>query len=151
MAYGSTTGVQALLPALGTLGNNTTPTSTQVTAWLSQGASIIDRHLAGAGYTVPVSASATVYGELTALNDLYAAAIAAQARGLDTVTGTEENRSATWLERFYSQLDNLTTMPLVGVPLANGGTATRRRLRMTQLQRVDGYSTPHDDDTDMDQ
>lgn len=150
MAYGSTAGVQALLPALGTLGAGTLPTAAQVSAWLAQGAAIIDRHLTGAGYTVPVPSTATVYDELAALNDLYASAIAAQARGLDTVQGSEENRSSQWLERFYSQLRELAGTNLPDMTRVDGTSQTYRRFRTTQIKRVDGYSAPYDDDTEMD-
>ena len=150
MAYGSTAGVSALLPAIGTLGVASTPTSAQVTEWLAQGASTIDRALAGAGYTVPVLATATCYGELTALNNLYAAAYAMMARGLDTVQGTDENRSQVWLEMFRSDLAALAASTLADVPAATTPAAAGRRIRFTQLKRVDGYSAPHDDDTDMD-
>lgn len=152
MAYGSTSGVQALLPAIGALGASSVPTSTQVTAWLGEGSAAIDRALSGAGYTVPIAASATVYPELTALANLYAAAYAAIARGLDTVQGTEENRAETWLTRFRAGLAALAASDLTGVggTLATPTSSTRRRLRMTQLKRVDGYSAPHDDDTEMD-
>ena len=47
--YGSTTGVQALLPVLGTLSGSTTPTSTQVSTWLEEGAAVINRSIATAG------------------------------------------------------------------------------------------------------
>ena len=154
MAYGATTGVQALLPAIGPLSGSTVPTSTQVTTWLGEGSSVIDRHLAAAGYSIPVGASATVYPELTSLANLYAAAQAAIARGLDTVQGSEENRAEIWLARFQAQLSALVSSDLtaLGVSLATvaSGTPRRRRMRMTQIKRVDGYSAPYDDDTDMD-
>ena len=154
MAYGATTGVQALLPAIGTLSGSTVPTSTQVTTWLGEGSSVIDRHLSAAGYSIPVGATATVYPELTSLANLYAAAQAAIARGLDTVQGSEENRAEVWLARFQAQLSALVSSDLtaLGVSLATvaSGTPRRRRMRMTQIKRVDGYSAPYDDDTDMD-
>ena len=146
--YGSTAGVQALLPAAGWYGNGTTPTSEQLTAWLNQGAAQIDRVLAAGGYTVPVDSSATVYAELTALNNLYAAAYVLLSQGLDTATGGEEQRSAVWLERFNAQLTALAASDLTGVgaTIATATTtAPRRRARFVQLKRVDGYSAPHDD------
>ena len=151
MAYGTAAGVTAMLPAVGRLGGSSTPTAAQVTAWLDQGAAVINRHLAGAGYAVPVLASATCYAELTALNELYAAAYVVQARGLDTVQGTDENRSEQWLTRFYAQLTALVTGGLPDVPTATATATTRRRVRFTQVKRVDGYSAVHDDDTELDQ
>lgn len=142
-AYGTTAGVSALLPAIGTLSGSSTPTSAQVTAWLDEGAAVINRTLAGAGYTVPVLSTATVYAELTALNNLYAAAHAMMARGLDTVQGTDENRSGAWLERFATQLDAIARTPLPDVPIGNP-TTVGRRARFTQLRRTDGYSASYD-------
>jgi hypothetical protein len=156
MAYGSTSGVQALLPVVGTLGVASVPTLAQVTTWLAEGDAIINRSLASAGYAVPVAAGAIVYAELTALNNLYAAAYVVQARGFDTVQGTDENRASAWLERFNTQLAALVSSDLTGVgaTLAPAtATAPRRRARFVQLKRVDGYSAPHDDistDYDMD-
>jgi hypothetical protein len=156
MAYGSTAGVQALLPVVGTLGVASVPTLAQVTTWLAEGDAIVNRSLASAGYAVPVAAGAIVYAELTALNDLYAAAYVVQARGFDTVQGTDENRANAWLERFNTQLAALVGSDLTGVgaTLAPAtATAPRRRARFVQLKRIDGYSAVHDDistDYDMD-
>jgi hypothetical protein len=150
MAYGSTAGVQALLPAIGALGSSSVPTSAQVGAWLEQGSSAIDRALSSAGYSVPVLATATVYGELEALADLYAAAYAMMARGLDTVSGQDENRSQTWLAMFREQLAAIAAAKLPDVTWTAPTAATAARVRFTQLKRVDGYSAPHDDDTEMD-
>jgi hypothetical protein len=150
MAYGSTDGVSALLPAMGRLGTSSVPTTAQVTAWLNEGSSVIDRTLQGAGYTVPVLNTATCFAELTGLANLYGAAHAAMARSLDVVSGGDENRAQTWLTMFYERLTALAASTLADVPTTGGGTATGRRVRFTQLKRVDGYSAPHDDDTEMD-
>ncbi len=146
--YGSVTGVQALLPAVGWYGTGTTPTTEQLTAWLNEGAAQIDRSLAAGGYAVPVSSGATVYAELTALNNLYAAAYVLLSQGLDTATGGEEQRSAVWFQRFSEQLTALASADLTGVGATIATTSTtapRRRARFVQLKRVDGYSAPHDD------
>ena len=136
---------------MGTLTASSKPINTgHVTAWLDEGASVINRTLAGAGYTVPVLNTATVYDELAGLNNLYAAAMAARARGLDTVTGSNEDRSSVWLTEFFDRLTVLSTSTLADVPLATTTTTTRGRFRMTQIKRVDGYSAPYDDDTEMD-
>lgn len=152
--YGSATGVQALLPVLGTLSGSTTPTSTQVTTWLGEGYAIINRNLANAGYSVPISATATCYAELQGLNDLYAGALCITARGLDSVSGGEENRAEAWLTRFNTQLASLVASDLtaLGATLATtaSGTATRRRVRTTQVKRVDGYSAVWEDDPELD-
>ena len=151
--YGSTTGVQALLPVLGTLSGSTTPTSTQVSTWLEEGAAVINRSIATAGYTVPVASSATCYAELTSLNKLYAGAYCLIARGLDAVSGGEETRSQQWLDRFNAQLNALVSSNLaaLGCTIANTPASSNRpRLRTTQVKRVDGYSAVYEDDTDLD-
>ena len=151
MAYGTAAGVGYLVPAMGRLSASSTPVNTtMLTAWLGEGSSVIDRTLAGAGYAVPVAGTATCYGELTALANQYAAAQAIRARGLDTVTGDNEDRASVWLREFYERLTALAASTLADVPTTSGATVTGRRMRFTQLKRVDGYSAPHDDDTEMD-
>lgn len=149
MAYGTTAGVEGRLPAMGQLGPLSLPTEAQVTAWLTQGAAIINRTLSGAGYSTPVGVAASVYAELTALNELYAAAWAIRARGLDTVQGENEDRSAVWLQEFQTQLTalvgfDLTRLGVEVLPSAAPNLA-RRRLRFTPIKRVDGYSAVYDD------
>ncbi len=144
MAYGTTQGVEALVPAVGLFYGDSLPTTVQVEAWLNQGAAAINRALAGAGYTVPVLDTATVYPELTALNELYAAAYVVMARGLDTVSGENENRSGVWMQMFHDRLAALTGAALPDVPVTvSAGVA--RRLRTTPVRRVDGYSRVYDD------
>ncbi len=149
MAYGTTAGVEGRLPAMGPLSALSLPTEAQVTAWLTQGAAIINRTLSGAGYSTPVAVSAAVYAELTALNELYAAAWAIRARGLDSVQGENEDRSAVWLAEFNTQLTALVTFDLsrLGVEVLPSAAPNlaRRRLRFTPLKRVDGYSAVYDD------
>lgn len=136
---------------MGRLSASSTPVNTTaVTSWLDEGASVINRTLAGAGYTVPVLGTAACYDELAGLNNLYAAAMAARARGLDTVTGSNEDRSSVWLTEFFDRLTVLSTSTLADVPVTTTATTTRGRFRMTQIKRVDGYSASHDDDTEMD-
>ena len=144
MAYGSVSGVSALIPVVGTLGTSSTPTSAQVTEWLAQGSARIDRALSSAGYSVPVATSAAVFAELTALANLYGAAHVLSARGLDSANGEAENRSDAWLERFNAELTSLAASDLsaLGVPSAptTGVNAGRRRVRTLQLRRIDGYA-----------
>ena len=144
MAYGSVSGVSALVPVAGTLGTSSTPTSAQVTEWLAQGSARIDRALSSAGYSVPVAATATVYAELTALANLYGAAHVLTARGLDSANGEAESRSDVWLTRFGDELASLAASDLsaLGVSSATttGVNAGRRRVRTLQLRRVDGYT-----------
>ena len=144
MSYGSVTGVSALVPAAGTLGTSSTPTSAQTQEWLAQGSARIDRALSSAGYSVPVDSDATVYAELTALANLYGAAHVLTARGLDSANGEAENRSDVWLARFNAELTSLAASDLsaLGVSSAptTGVNAGRRRVRTLQLRRVDGFT-----------
>ena len=144
MGYGSVSGVSALIPVVGTFGTSSTPTSAQVTEWLAQGSAKVDRALSSAGYSVPVSSSASVYAELTALANLYAAALVLSARGLDSANGEAENRSDVWLKRFSDDLASLAASDLTALGVSSSSTsgvnAGRRRIRTLQLRRIDGYS-----------
>ena len=140
--YGSVAGVSALIPAAGTLSGSSVPTTGQVGTWLTEATAIVNRHVAAAGYSVPVANTTALHPELSALANLYAAAMALQARGLDTIQGAEENRSETMLTRFYAQLGDIAKADLGGMGATSTTTtsATRRRLRTSQIRRVDGYS-----------
>ena len=127
MAYGSTTGVGYLVPAMGRLSASSTPVNTtMLSAWLGEGSSVIDRTLAGAGYAVPVASGATCYGELTALAQQYAGAMAIRARGLDVVSGENEDRASVWLTEFYERLTALAASTLADVPTTSGAAVTGR-------------------------
>ena len=148
MAYGTAAGVSALVPAVGALNASSLPTLAQVEAWLAQGAATIDRTLADAGYAMPVSPAAGVYPELTALNELYAAAYVVMARGLDSVSGQSENRSSQWMQQFHDRLAALADSDsLPGVVRVAPQTAATLagRVRFTPVRRVDGYSRRWDD------
>lgn len=145
MSYGSTVGVAAIVPAAATAGGfsaTTTPTSTQVTTWLGEGYSIIHQYVSAAGYTVPVGASADAYPSLTALENLYAAAYTLRARGMDVVSGSNENKSETMLEDFFTRLKVLVSQDLtaLGVTVRTSPRVQRRRVRSGQWRKVDGYS-----------
>lgn len=142
MAYGSETGVEAIVPAAGTIDGSSVPTSTQLSNWIDEGASRIDRVLASAGYSVPVASSADCYEELRALNNLYAAAYVLRARGLDVLQGTDQNKTSMWLAEFRRDLESLAASNLAagGATLATTTTTGRRRVRSLQMRRIDGYS-----------
>jgi len=144
MSYGSVSGVSALVPVAGTLGSSSTPTSAQVTEWLTQASARIDRALASAGYSIPVASTATAYAELTALANLYGAAFVLMARGLDSATGEAENRSDALMRQFSDGLTSIAGSDLsalgVSASATTGVNAGRRRVRTLQLRRVDGYA-----------
>jgi len=141
MAYGTTAGASALVPALN-IGAATVPTTAQLTQWLAEGYARINRALSAAGYSTPVDSGADVYNEFVGLNDLYAAAYALRSRGLDTSNGTDEGRDAIWLREFDSRLAELVAadLTLSGVALVASGSKKRLRVRSMQLRRIDGYS-----------
>jgi len=145
--YGTVAGVQAITPTLGTFGSATVPTSSQVTAWLGEGAATINRTLATAGYSVPVASGAAVYAELTALNNLYAGAYALRARGIDTGTGEEESRDVVWMREFTQRLASLAASDLTALGVSVQAGRPRRRIRTLQARRIDGYSGRHEADT----
>jgi hypothetical protein len=142
--YGDADGVRAIVPAAAPIAfdYSTTPTSDQVTAWLAQGYSEINRYLSNAGYTVPAGGAAGAYDSLTALNNLYAAAYVLRAKGLNVVDGGDEDYSATMLKEFYTRLKELAAMDLTLLGLTQRASTSlkRRRFRTQQMRRVDGYS-----------
>src|SRR5512135_2662394 len=83
-AYASASDVAAfcrnLLSACATFSTSTSPTLTDVNGWLGSGYSVINTYLGSVGYSVPVSATTTVYPWLTELNALFGAAKAEMSR-----------------------------------------------------------------------
>jgi hypothetical protein len=144
-SYGSVAGVEQIAVQAAPINDDTNPTSTTVETWLAEGKSIIDQRLSSAGYTVPVTVEAAVYPSITALNNLYGAAYVLRAKGLTAVEGQREAVSETYLKDFYRRLDMLleADLTVVGIPLlTTPSTNARRRIRSTQMRRVDGYSDP---------
>jgi len=141
MAYATAAGVASRIPGVG-LTAISTPDSSQVQMWIAQGAAQIDRKLAGAGYATPAPVSALVYPELVALNELYAAAQALRARGLDSVSGAGEMRSDVWMREFAASLNDLVRSDLTAAGMMQATiTGVRpQRVRSLQVRRIDGYS-----------
>lgn len=145
MAYGTEMGVRARIPGLG-VSAVSTPDSSQISTWLEQGSALVDRVLSGGGYAVPVPGDATVYAELTALAEQYAAAHALRARGLDTLTGEGEARSDVWLREVMTTLREMANSDLTGLGVSQARVegVRRQRIRTTQLRRIDGYSATYE-------
>jgi hypothetical protein len=145
MAYGTVAGASALVPAQ-TISTLTAPSTAQVTTWCAEADAIINRTIAGAGYTVPVSAGTTLYTELVGLSNLYAAAYILRAVGIDTSSGNQEDRSEVWLEDFRTRLHSLAASNLaaLGATALPASSNRRRRVRTLQLRRIDGYSARHE-------
>lgn len=146
--YGSAAGANALVP---TWGGSTNPTAGQVTAWSAEAYAKINRALANAGYTAPITdTTIALYPELTGLENLYAAAYILRSLAIDTASGEGEERSEVWLADFYSQLKDLvnSNLALLGAsPLSSSTTSRRRRIRTLQMRKVDGYSRGSTDET----
>ena len=141
--YGSTEGVQAIVPALGLFSAGSSPTYEQVVSWLAAGYATINRAIAAAGYSTPVASTVACYDEIVALNELYAAAYALRARGIDSISGETEQRSEAWLKDFRIGLKDLAAGDLLSSGLtliASTTPAYRRRVRTLQLRKIDGYS-----------
>jgi hypothetical protein len=148
--YGNTAGVTALVPEIGPLSTGSTPSDDQVYGWQLEAYAKINRAIANAGYSLPIDSGAAVYAELGGLENLYVAAYALRARGIDTTSGEGEDRSEVWLADFYRQLKDLaaSNLTLLGVSLVATTTPTRRRrIRTLQMRKVDGYSRGRTDET----
>jgi hypothetical protein len=140
--YGTTAGASAMIPTVGALSGSSIPTSAQVITWLQAASAEIDRALAQAGYTPPVSASATAYPMFADLANLWAAARSLQALGLDNTSGQTETRSQQMMAEFWERLKAISGVDLSGLGLSVSTTATAmaqavRRLRSIQISRVD--------------
>lgn len=150
MAYGSIEGVEALFPIVGDLDETTTPKSSQVTTWLAQGYSIINRAILDKGYQTPVLETSAIYDELVYLNNLFCHYLALRARGLDTITGEEQDKATILEEAFNEQLKDLCNSNLANMGLTpitgndediDGKVfGVNNRLGVVKLSRRDGYN-----------
>ena len=138
--YGTVAGASAMIPTVGTLGAASIPTSAQVITWLQAASAEIDRALAQAGYTTPVSAGATAYPMFSDLANLWAAARALQALGMDNTSGLTETRSHAMMAEFWERLKAISGLDLSGLGLVVSTTGTAqavKRIRSIQISRVD--------------
>ena len=138
--YGTVAGASAMIPTVGTLGAASIPTSAQVITWLQAASAEIDRALAQAGYTTPVSAGATAYPMFSDLANLWAAARALQALGMDNTSGLTETRSQAMMAEFWERLKAISGLDLSGLGLVVSTTGTAqavKRIRSIQISRVD--------------
>ena len=138
--YCTVAGASAMIPTVGPLGGASIPTSAQVIAWLQAASAEINRAIAQAGYFAPVSDSATAYPMFADLANLWAAARALQALGLDNTSGLTETRSQTMMAEFWGRLKVVSGLDLSGWGLVVSTTGTAqavKRLRSIQISRVD--------------
>lgn len=128
MPYASASSVAAytrsLLGEFVTYTNSSCPTRQQVDGWLSSGCSIIEARLSGAGYTVPIAATAGAYAWISDLNALFAAARAEISRSNVTLGPGERTRGQVFQELFDDGLDSLLAIDLssLGVDRASRGS-----------------------------
>jgi hypothetical protein len=151
-SYGTPAGVAALckhLTPAGDWSENKGPSSAQVTAWLEKGYGDINVRLAYAGYSVPeTDTDILCYDTLKHLNDLYAAAVAELSWNVSRGEAEEEGRSARYWRMYLDGMRDLLAGDgtLVGLTF-DGDARPRRRLRIANLRREDGY-TVHADQID---
>jgi len=143
--YGSTGGVNALVPTIGDLGAESTPTDTQVESWLEEATAMINIVLSDAGYSTDIDDSAALLPALDAMAQLYAAANVKLSRALDSNSGENENQSEGMFKRFNTWLKSLAGANLEILGLTLQTTTTRHRgFRTRQMRRVDGYSAVYE-------
>jgi len=119
MAYCTITNIQALNPKR-TYGASTTPTTTQVEAFITRIAEEIDAILAGRDFTVPITAPASLLAYLTHVNALGAAALAEQAMFPET---TKPGTSASGANLWKQYQEALAILRTANLPSAGSGGA----------------------------
>jgi hypothetical protein len=116
MGYGTASGVGALCRNLlgpePTWTESTCPTKNQVDGWLSSGCAVIETHLAGRGYDVPVTSTARAYAWLTDLEEFWAAAHAELSRANAAISPGERSRGQVFYDYFWDQIDRLSKIDL---------------------------------------
>lgn len=116
MSYGTASGVGALcknlLDGQPTWTESTNPSINQVREWLSSGCSVLETHLAGRGYDVPVSASARAYHWLRDLEEFWGAAHAELSRANAGTGPGERTRGQVFFDYFWDQLERLGKLDL---------------------------------------
>lgn len=116
MAYASASDVAALCRnLLGSASNfdtSTSPTVTQINAWLSAGCALINTTIFGRNYTQAVPQSSAAYEFMTMANAQFAAWQAERSRTLASVQATERTRADMFKRDFNDSLAIIRTMSL---------------------------------------
>ncbi len=136
MSYSTASGVAAycsknLLGPDRLFTESTCPTLNQVEEYLSSGCAIIETVLAGARYATPVPATAGVYGWVSSLNALWAAAHAELYRMNTTMGPGERGRGQLLYDYFWSELEKL----ILGIG-GNGNDLTLVGLTRTSVGKL---------------
>ena len=116
MAYASASDVAALcrnlLGSASTFDASTSPTVTQVNAWLSAGCALINTVIFGRNYTGAVQPSSPAYEFIGMANAQFAAWQAERSRTLATVQATERTRADMFRRDFNDNLALIKTLSL---------------------------------------
>ncbi len=112
-----------LLGGVSNFSSSTSPTITAVNGFLSSACSIIETFLLSCGYSVPVTEDTAVYGWLSELNTLYAAAQAEMTRVNVTLGPGERTRGQVFDEMFWKGLKRLAEGDLTFAGLSRTSTA----------------------------
>ena len=127
MAYCSASDVAALTRGIlaeeSAFSEDTNPTLNMVNFWLTSGCAVIEATLSGWRYATPVPAGTAVYGMVSQLNALYAAAYAEMSRSQGTLQLGEKTRGQVFLEQFKTALAGLKDIDLTmcGMSRASNG------------------------------
>lgn len=146
MAYASASDVAAYTPGLlddGEFTATSRPSRDDVARYLTAGDALIDTTLAGAGYSTPVGAAATVYNFVIDLSALYAAARAETTRLSARVAATERTRAQVLMEEFNNGLDMLVDQDLSRSGLTRAATG---KLYAGGISKADKKSVEGDTD-----
>lgn len=143
MVYCTITNIQALNTKR-TYSATTTPTTTQVEAFITRIAEEIDAVLAGRNFTVPLTAPAPLLAYLTHVNALGAAALAEQAMFPETTApGTSASGVLLW-KQYQDALNFLRTgaLPTTGSTGASGGDlpfSFAEQAKVTETEPAENY------------
>jgi len=115
-AYASASDVgaycQNVLGGASNFSASSSPNVTAVSNWLNAGGAVLEAHMSGWGYDVPVGATTVVYNWLTDLNTLYAAARVEMSRSNVVLSPGERTRGQVFDEMFRDGLKRLKGMDL---------------------------------------
>jgi hypothetical protein len=145
MSYASTSDVAALTPGLisgsSAFSASTTPTDTQVQAFLNRGYARINAELESLGYSAPMDSGATIYTYLVDLEANYGAARAETVRRSSRVGPQETTRAQMFMDDFEDGLEKLATMDLT-----RGGADYTSKLYAGGISVADKDSVASDSD-----
>jgi hypothetical protein len=114
---------QNILGGEPTYSTSTSPNIAAVNSWVTTGCAVIDTHLGGAGYAIPVASGTAAFGMLTRCNALFAAARVEESRTNITLGPGERTRGVIFDEHFQRCIESLLKMDLTLAGLTRTSTA----------------------------